>query len=111
MCPAADAAVDVRPAVPAGDLLAIMLWLPLLPLVLVTSLAGMGMAQFLPRAWGRMVMKAHGFSLALQGARSLDDLQQPAVYISNHQSKLDTPILMSIWPRRCVVSVAARSRD
>lgn len=88
----------------AGDILAIAIWTCLLPLVIAAAVAGFGLPRVLPRLWGRLVMLAHGFRLTVEGP-VLDSLHRPAVYISNHQSKVrrarSTQSTSYLLVRRC----------
>ncbi|MFN3239415.1 MAG: lysophospholipid acyltransferase family protein [Pseudomonadales bacterium] len=38
--------------------------------------------------------------LNIQGREHLDDLNEPAIFIANHQSHMDTPVIMATLPER-----------
>lgn len=49
------------------------------------------------RAWCRMISRTVGMKVTIHGLENLD-LSRPAVYMSNHQSYMDTPTLFANLP-------------
>ena len=79
-------------------MLSILLFIPVgLIYLLAGSVAARNFAGRCTHIWGKFVVFISGVRLILEGKENLSDTP-PVVILSNHQSYMDIPIFMSIYP-------------